>query len=70
MNCRGADGWYPKPDEDGEGSLYAVRGHWGGDFNGRLTYRGDVLAIFNDSDGKEREICYLHGVVFKRLADA
>ena len=62
--------WHPRPHLDGVGGLYAVRGHWSGDFQGRMTYRGDELCLFRDTDGREREICYLQNVVFMKLADA
>ncbi len=60
--------WHSKPDINATGGQYAVRGHWGGDFEGNLTYCGHALAILTDKNGVEREICYLNGVEFRRMA--
>jgi len=49
------------------GRYYLVTGHWAPDFIGELTYAGKELALLEDEQGIEHEICYLQNVEFRLL---
>ena len=43
-----------------------VKGHWSGDFNGVLKYKGcDIDTVLDDRDGKEIDVIHHEAITIK-----